>query len=115
MRLIKKLKKNSMKNLSKNVLDSYEITWAKPGESVPLMQGMALNRLLKEYPTKTPGKQGWFLAAIQENQAEDFPFENGKMYYLIERLTRLTDGVVARCLIAFQENGDSIEGYAIIH
>jgi hypothetical protein len=105
-----------MKILTNNVLDKVEITWAKPGNSVPLMQGMALNRLAKEYPVKNKGgfRQGWFLAAVQENQAEDSPFENGKMYYLIERLTS-HEGAVKKALIAFQENGDCIEGYAIIY
>lgn len=103
-----------MKKLTKDALNNTSITWVKQGDSVPLCQGMALNRLNNEYPTKKEYRQGWFIYSVQENQADDQPFKNGTLYYLIERMTQHDDKSVSKCLIAFQENGCSIEGYAII-
>lgn len=108
-----------MKNFSKQLLDNQNITWVKPGESIGFMQGAALNKLNKFYPTKnTELRSGYFLyqpAADMSsydlpNKPIDLP---AACYYLIERKTKLDSGEVVLALIAFQEHGDCIEGVAI--
>lgn len=108
-----------MKNFQKQLLDSQEITWVTPGQSVPFMQGAALNKLNKEYPTSNQDlRQGYFLYQPSAdmssydlpNQPIDLP---AACYYLIERKTRLESGEVTQALIAFQECGDCIKGAAI--
>lgn len=96
-----------MKIISQKYLEGQQIEWVKPGQSVPMMQGMALNKLNKEYPTKREQRSGWFLF-----QSRDYDTLDQACYYLIERMVNLVDGV-KKCLVAFKENGDSLEGFAI--
>lgn len=96
-----------MKKLSKRFLKDQKINWVKPGQSVPLGQGMALNRLNKEYKCKKQYRSGWFI--YQDRNSEIL--ENG-CYYIIERMTRI-DGKVKKCLIAFKEEGCCIKGAVI--
>lgn len=100
-----------MKIYNKTELEKLSITWLKAGQSAPLMQGMALNRLQKEYPTKKERAQGYVLFSPKENENLDLP---EACYYLIERKTKLeNEPEPLDCLIAFQECGDCIEGVAI--
>ena len=102
-----------MKNFPKQLLDTQEITWVKPGQSVPFMQGAALNRLNHEYPTRDKeARQGYFIYAPMFNND---PLEDmiAGRYYLIERQTMLDSQELVTALVAFRENGDSIEGVAL--
>jgi len=103
-----------MQILKKELLNNQKITWVVAGQSVPMCQGMALNRLKKEYPAKDYKKQGYFMPSRDFNFANELSMiRTDRLYYLIERRTELPSGEVKDCLIAFQENGDNIEGKAI--
>jgi len=101
-----------MKIFSKRMIEDKEITWVEPGQSVPMMQGMALNKLKKTYPSRK-GRCGWMLwskrynGGLEANGIE--PALPEACYYLLERnVKEYGDSVVA-----FKENGDNIEGYAL--
>ena len=80
------------------------ITWVNAGESVPMMQGMALNKLKGIY--KSAKKMGWVLYEDDD--------DGGICLYILDGLkAHHKDGSVRICAVAFKENGDSIEGYAI--
>lgn len=104
-----------MQILSRKLLEKEEIKWVKPKQKVPFAQGMALNRLSKEYPTNRVRPMGWWMPSrhFSLEHREASMIREDRLYYLIERRTTLEDGSVADCLIAFQENGDSIEGTVI--
>lgn len=103
-----------MKTLSLKQLDHQEITWVEPGQEVPMMQGMALQRLAKEFPTKQSYRQGWFLYSPTINH--DPLGLPEACYYLIERKVRIQNpDATVLALVAFQEQGVSIEGKAIFH
>jgi hypothetical protein len=104
-----------MQILSKKLLEKEEITWVEPGQSVGLCQGMALNRLSKEYPTNKVKPMGWWMPSrhFSLEHREASMIREDRLYYLIERRVAGKDGSVSECLIAFQENGDSIEGTVI--
>lgn len=80
------------------------IEWVKPGQSTPFMQGMALNELIGRY--KKASRAGWVLARIEDG-------EDVCLYILDGLKTKDDDGIVKRVAVAFKENGDNIEGYAI--
>ena len=103
-----------MQVLKAEKLRGVEINWVKGGESVPMMQGMALNKLNKEYPAKGK-RQGWMLWNNPINSDEVLKEQMPEAcYYLIERKTKLeNEKEPMNCLIAFKENGDNIEGWAI--
>jgi len=101
-----------MKTLSAELLRGQEITWCHPGESVGVMQGMALNKLNQLYPTKKPARCGYFLYSPGINSDPLGLAE--ACYYLIERKVTPDAGGPARpCLVAFREDGDAIAGAAI--
>lgn len=99
-----------LKQIPKTFLDTQDVTWVAPGDSVPFMQGAALNRLNSEYPIKAPTRSGWFL--YSPRFMDDYDLPQG-CYYLIERKTKLDNGDMVSALVAFKENGDSIEGAAL--
>lgn len=110
-----------MKHFQKQLLDNQNITWVKPGDSVPFAQGEALNKLNSYYKTKNQAlRQGYFnyqpTADMSSydlpNQPIDLP---AACYYLIERKTKLDSGEVVLALIAFQEHGHCIEGVAMFY
>lgn len=96
-----------MKHLDKTILEQQDINWCEPGQSVPMMQGMALNTLVKEYPGK--GRIGYFIASEHRLMDEDDVELPNACYYVLERNI---EGLGAST-VAFKENGDNIEGYAI--
>ena len=102
-----------------NLLDSQKITWVEPGQSVPLSQGMALNKLNEMFPVKSPARQGWFLyTPTMDGGSYGLPNQpidlEQACYYLIERTINLegSDKPV-KCLVAFQELGYGLQGAAI--
>lgn len=107
-----------MKELTLEKLAGQKITWVKPGESVPMMQGMALQKLNREYPTKNQSaRMGYFLySPMLNNDPLGLP---EACYYLIERMvlpeTFESGSQPVKAMIAFEEMGDSIKGSAIIY
>jgi hypothetical protein len=99
-----------MKHLNKSILDTVEIKWVEQGESLPLMQGMALNKLNKEYPSKM--RCGWMLWNDRFNWGNQEEILPEACYYLLERNIEL-EGTTEKRVVAFKENGDSLEGYAL--
>lgn len=96
-----------MKYLSKQLLNDLQITWVEPGQEVPFMQGAALNKLNKEYPTRKPSKTGYFLYSPTINHN---PLDlDEACYYLIERNVEK----YRKSFVAFQECGSHIQGVAI--
>lgn len=100
-----------MKHLSKDILKRQEINWVKEGESVPFVQGAALNMLNSQYPASYKHRSGWFLYSERQDDDEN-PTMDQACYYLIQRVVNL-NGDLKKRYIAFKENGDSVEGYAI--
>ncbi len=99
-----------MKHINKSILNAVKINWVKPGESVPAMQGMALNKLNREYPSKL--RCGWMMWSDRHNQDSREEILPEACYYLLERNTKI-EGKVEKCIVAFKENGDNLEGYAL--
>jgi hypothetical protein len=97
--------------MSAELLKAQDIAWCQPGQSVGMMQGMALNKLNQLYPTKKPARCGYFL--YSPGNSDPLGLKEA-CYYLIERKVVPDAGGPARpCLIAFREDGDSIAGSCI--
>ena len=95
-----------MNKLEATELEGVQIEWLQGKKSAPFMQGEAINKLLKEY--KGSRRYGYMLIGDRNELIEE------GCYYLIELKTDLEDGNGAsNALIAFKENGDSIEGHTI--
>jgi len=94
-----------MKTLNAELLKNKEIYWLHDKKTAPMAQGMALNKLNEIYRGAT--RFGYVLL----NDEEIAGIEEG-CYYLLELKTRIEKEVL-KCLVAFKENGDSVQGYAI--
>lgn len=87
--------------------NNIKIDWLQNKKTAPFCQGMAINKLLKEYHGSN--RYGYFLI----NNRELKGMEEG-CYYLIEKRTKYTDDqTISNALIAFKEYGTHIQGHTI--